>query len=348
MLVGWRFKRSQAWAFALALLCYGATGRGSAVQAADPFYQGKTVSVISYAGPSGGYTFYARLLARHLPKHLAGNPGAIVKNMVGAGGLTATRYLYEAAPRDGTVIGTISRGIPFEPLLGQQKVAFDPLKFNWIGSPSNAITIFIAWHTAPVKTAADLFKDELVLAGTGAGADSELIPGTLNKLFGTKFKVISGYKDVTNASLAMERGEVEGMYWGWASLKNNYPQWLAEKNVNVLLQARFTPYAEIMDVPLITSLAKTDQQRQIVELLFAREMLGHPMLAPPGLDAERVKELRDAFKASYADPELLAEAEKSKMEIELTSGEELEETIRKTYALPAEVVRIVTEALERQ
>lgn len=317
------------------------------LSAAEPFYQNKTITVISYAGPSGGYTFFARLFARHLPKHMEGSPNAIVKNMVGAGGLTATRYLYEAAPRDGTVIGTISRGIPFEPLLGQDKVSFDPLQFNWIGSMSSAVTIFIGWHTASVKTARDLFERELMIAGTGAGADSEVIPGILNRLFGTKFKVISGYKDVTEASLAMERGEVEGMYWGWASLKNNYAHWLQDKKVNVLLQARFTPFPEIADVPLVTTLARNERERQIVDLLFARELLGHPMLAPPAVPTAQVAALRRAFEASYADPALVAEAEKSKMHLELTKGEEIAATIRRTYAIPQEVIRQVTDALGR-
>jgi tripartite-type tricarboxylate transporter receptor subunit TctC len=319
----------------------------AAAQDTGSFYAGKTLSIISYAGPAGSYTYYARLLARHMPTYLNGTPNAIVKNMLGAGGLTATRYLYEAAPRDGTTFGTVSRGIPFEPLLGEKKVDFDPLKFNWLGSPSSAITIFISWHTAPVQRFDDLYDKELMLAGTGAGADSEIIPRTLNKLFGTKFKVISGYKDVTAASLAMERGEVEGMYWGWSSLKSNYSHWIHDKKVNILLQARFTPYPEIPDVPIITSLAKTEQQKQIIELLFARERMGHPFMAPPGLSAERVKDLRHAFDASLRDANLLAEAAKSGMPIEPSTGDELAQTIRNAYALPPEVVRIVMDALGR-
>lgn len=317
---------------------------------ADPvadFYSGKTVSIAVYGIAGSAYDVYARLLSRYMPNHLPGTPSMIVRNIPGAGGLTATRYLYFQAPKDGAVIGSISRGIPFEPLLGDTAVGFDPLKFVWLGSMEKETTIFISWHTSKVKTAQDLFTKDLLLAGTGAGADSEIVSRALNGILHTRIKIISGYQGASAAALALERGEIEGIYWTWNGINTAHPDWLRDLKLNLLFQTRSTPHPALPNVPLVMSLAKTDEQRQELALLFARDPLGRPFLAPPDVPADRVAALKKAFNDSINDPALKAEAAKAKMEIELVTGEEVTDIIRHAYETPKPIVEKVRKAMGR-
>lgn len=319
-------------------------------QSAAEFFPGKTLSLICYSTAGSTYDLYSRLLARHMGNHLPGTPTMIVKNMVGAGGLTATRFLYNTAPKDGSHIGNISRGIPFEPLLGGgQAVEFDPLKFIWLGSMSRESALAVSWHTSQVKTAADLFTKELMVAGSGAGADSEIIAKALNGLVGTKFKIISGYSSLTVAALAMERGEVEGIaYWSWGAIQTGKPDWVRDKKINLLFQTAATPHPDIPNVPLAAQvLAKNDEERQGLELLFARDIIARPFLAPPDVPGDRAKALKVAFEASLEDPALLAEAEKAHAEIELVSGEDIEKLLKKAMATPPAVVERLRNAMNR-
>jgi tripartite-type tricarboxylate transporter receptor subunit TctC len=332
---------------AFALVLSGLHGRPAMAQSAEPYFQGKTINIIVYSDAGSSYDIYARVLAKHLPNHIPGKPSVIVKDMVGAGGLTATRYLYNVAPRDGTTIGTLSRGIPFEPLFGNTTVEFDPLKFVWLGSMSKETTIYISWHTSKIKTAQDIMTKEFLVAGTGAGADSEVISKALNGVLGTKIKLISGYKGASDAALRLEQEEIEGIYWTWNGINTTHPDWIAEKKLNLLFQTRATPHPELPNVPLVTVLAKTDFQRQELALMFSRDVLGRPFNGPPEISAERTKILRDAFNASVKDPALLADAEKGKMEIELVTGEEVEKIIRDAYAAPKDVVDGVKKAMGR-
>lgn len=338
------------WAFRLALVagawaCAGTAPAGA--QSAESFFPGKTITLIVYSDAGSSYDVYARVLAKHMPNHLPGKPTIVVKNMVGAGGLTATRFLYNVAPRDGTTIGTLSRGIPFEPLLGNTVVEFDPLKFVWLGSMSKETTMYVSWHTSKIKVAQDIMEKEFLVAGTGAGADSEVISRALNGVLGTKIKLISGYKGASDAALRLEQEEIEGIYWTWNGINTTHPDWITNKKLNLLFQTRSTPHPELPDVPLVTVLAKTDEQRQALALMFARDVLGRPFNAPPDLPADRAKLLRDAFNASVRDPALLADAKKGKMEIELVTGEEVEAIIRKAYATPRPIVERVRDAMNR-
>lgn len=328
-----------------------AFGTAASADAVEDFYRGKTLTLICYSTAGSTYDLYSRMLARHMPNHLPGKPSSmIVKNMVGAGGLLATRFLYNTAPKDGATIGNISRGIPFEPLLGgSQAVDFDPLKFIWLGSMSRESALAVSWHTSPVKTAQDLFNKELMVAGSGAGADSEIIPKALNGLVGTKFKIIAGYAGLSPAALAMERGEVEGIaYWSWGAIVTGHPDWIRDKKLNLLFQTAETPHPDIPDVPTATKvLAKTEQERQGLELLFARDIIARPFLAPPDVPADRAKALISAFEASLKDPALLAEAAKTRAEIELVSGEEIQKLLRKAMATPPAVVERLRNAMNR-
>ena len=326
-------------------LCYGIFH--AHVAAAADYYAGKRITVFSYSGSASGYTLYARVLSRYMPKHLAGHPKMIVKSMPGAGGLKLSRYMFNIAPKNGIEIATISRGIAFEPALGNKKVDFDPRKFTWIGSMSRATTIFVAWHTAKVKTAKDLLSKELILAGTGATADSELVSKALNGVLGTKFKIVSGYRGLRGGSLAMERGEVESVYTTYNSVNTRHPTWLKDGTINILFQTRSTPHPALKHIPLVMSLAKTKEQKQALRLLFARDVLGRPFLAPPGLAAERAKTLRTAFDAAVNDPELRAEAKKRRMEIDLVPAKEVITLIANAYKTPEEVKRQVQKAMGR-
>lgn len=334
----------------IALVASGSNGR-AAVPTVEEFYKdkGKTVSIVVYTTTGSGYDLAARVLARHMPHHLPGAPTMIVRNMPGAGGLTATRYLYTTAPKDGSVFGTIGRGIPFEPLLGgATTVDFDPLKFLWLGSPSRESSLAISWHSAKVKTAQDLFTMELLVAGTGASADSEIMPRAYNGLLGMKFKIISGYEGLNRAVLSVERGEIEGLaYWSWGAINTVKPDWLADKKINLLFQTASPPHPEIPHVPTLASLARTDEQRQAIELITARDIAARPFVAPPDLPTDRAQALMTAFEKSHHDKAFIAEAEKAKLEIDFVSGAEVEAVIRKAYAAPPAVVDLVKKAMER-
>jgi tripartite-type tricarboxylate transporter receptor subunit TctC len=336
--------------FALAAIGLGAPV--GALAANDPvadFYRGKEVTIVVYVPAGSIYDLHARLLARYMPRYLPGAPTVIVKNMVGGGGLTATRYLYAGAPQDGTVIGTISRGIPFEPLLGGAKgVDFDPLKFYWLGSTSTETAMAFSRASAQVKTAHDLLTKELVVAGTGAGSDSEILPSALNGLVGTHFKIVHGYDGVINATLAMERGEIDGIGdFSYGALSTSRPDWIADKKINILFQGGRVPNPHLPNVPLVTSLANSPEEAQAIEMLYARDLLARPFLAPPGTPGERAKALRAAFAASLRDPQLLADAAAANTDIDLITGEEVERTIQQSFATAPALIKRVQAALGR-
>ena len=309
----------------------------------------KIVTAIVYTPAGSSYDLMARILARYMPKHLPVQPAMIVRNMPGAGGLVATRYLYFTAPKDGSTFGTIGRGIPFEPLLGGAgTVDFDPLKFTWLGSPSRETSLAISWHSAQVKTAQDLLGTELIIAGTGASADSEIIPRALNGLIGTKFKIISGYDGITKASLAMEGGEIEGLaYWSWSGLKAAKSDWLRDKKINLIFQTAPQPHPEIATVPSVMTLAKTLEQSQALELLFARDIIAFPFIAPPDLPPDRASQLTAAFAASLTDPSLIAEALQTGVTIDPVSGDEALRILRQAYATPPAVIAAIRMAMGR-
>jgi tripartite-type tricarboxylate transporter receptor subunit TctC len=312
------------------------------------FYNGRQMSVIVYSEAGSTYDLYARLLARHMGKHIPGNPTLIPQNMPGAGGLKATEFLYSMAPKNGTVFGTISRSIPFETLLGVHSIPFDPLKVVWLGSMNRESAVAVAWHTVPVKTVDDLRARELIVPGTGAGSDTELLPRAFNELIGTRFKVISGYSGSTRASLAMERGEVEGAgYITWGALTTNQPGWVRDKMVTVLFRTGAGDDPRLSGVPDVRSLARNDTDRQALDLILAREILGRPFLAPPGLPDERARALTSAFAASVADPDLLADAKKARADIDPVSGDEVVALLKRVYEYPEATIARAKEALTR-
>ncbi len=310
---------------------------GHADDVAD-FYKGKNVEFYIGYSAGGGYDTYARLIAKHLGKHIPGNPTIVPKNMPGGGSLKLTNWLYNVAPKDGTAIGSIGRGTGFDPLLGSKGAKFDATKFLWLGSANNEVSVCVSWQTSPVKTFDDLYTKELVVGGTGAAADTDQFPKILNGTLGTKFKIVTGYPGGNDVNLAMERGEVMGRCgWSWSSVVATRKDWLDAKKINVLVQLSLHKHEDLPNTPVVSDLAKNDEQKKIFKLIFARQVMGRPYLAPPGIPKERAAALRKAFADTMKDKEFRADADKAQLEIQPVSGEEVEALVNEVYQAPKSV-----------
>jgi tripartite-type tricarboxylate transporter receptor subunit TctC len=338
----------RAAAIALAILALAFGGTIARAQTPEQFYKGRTLTMIVFTGAGSTYDIYARLLVRHLGNHIPGKPSFIVQNMQGAGGLKVEEYLYRIAPKDGTVMGTIGRGLPFEPMLGQNEVNVDPLKFTWLGSMNRDVSLAMSWHTAKVKTFDDLKHNDLLVPGTGAGADSEIMPLAFNHFAGTRFKIIEGYRDTAVAALAMERGELDGIaYWSWSSLMLAHPDWVRDNKINLLFHTAVEPIPAVSGVPSIRKLVENATDRGALEFLLGRELMGRPFLAPPDLPADRAAALRAAFAATLRDPTFLKEAERANLEVDLVTGEEVDALLHQSAGAPKAVLDRVKQALGR-
>jgi tripartite-type tricarboxylate transporter receptor subunit TctC len=312
------------------------------------FYRGRNVTIIVGYSAGGGYDTYTRILARHLGKHIPGNPSVVVQNMPGAGSLKLTNYLYNVAPKDGATIGIFSRGMAMEPLIGGTNAKFDATKLTWIGSAANEISLCATYATSPVKTWSDALTKDFTVAGNGSGSDPDVFANVLRNRFGVKDRLISGYPGSAEISLAMERGEIDGRCgWSWSSIKAEKSAWLAEHKLNLIVQLALEKAADLPNVPLITELAADDRQRQILKLIFSRQTMGRPFAGPPGMPADRAQALRKAFDLTMKDPEFLAEAEKRGLEINPVSGRDLEKLIAELYQTPKDIVAEAHEAIER-
>ncbi len=312
------------------------------------FYKGKQIQMMVYSGAGSTYDTYARLLARHMGRFIPGSPNIVVQNMLGAGGLKLVDYLNRIAPKDGTVFGTVSRGNAFDPIMGKKDIEFDPLKLTWIGSMNKEVAVAFSWGPSPVKTYDDVRKTELLVPGTGAGADSEIIPRAYNNLAGTKFKIVSGYRDTADATLQLETGELQGVaYWSWSAIMSLKPNWVRDKKVNILFHTGVADFAELPGVPRIRSLVKDETDRKALEFLLARELMGRPFVAPPGIPADRAKALRDAFNATLTDPEFLKDAARGNIEVSLVTAEEVDALLKDAAALSPAVIERARQVLEK-
>ena len=312
------------------------------------FYKGKTVTIYIGYSAGGGYDTYARTIGRTIGKHIPGNPKIIAKNKPGAGSLRLANELYNTLPKDGTAIATFGRGMPMEPLFGNKKAKFDASKFTWLGSANNEVSVCVAWHESPIQTLDDFLTKEMIVGGTGPGADTDIFPKVLNAVIGTKLRLVTGYPGGTDINLATERGEVMGRCgYSWSSLKSRFPQWLTGKKVQILLQMSTAKHPELPDVPFVMDLAKTDRDRKVLELVFARQAWGRPFVAPPGLPADRAKALQAAFVATMKDPGFLKDAKKQKLEIAPISGEKIGQLIAQLYASPKDIIEAAKEAAKK-
>jgi tripartite-type tricarboxylate transporter receptor subunit TctC len=305
----------------------------AAAQTPAEFYRGKVIEIDINSSVGGGYDLYTRLLARHLSQYIPGNPTIVPKNMEGAGGLRLANWLYGAAPKDGTVIGAISRATAFEPLLGNATAQYDGTKFAFVGSANDEVSVCVSWHTSGVATWDEALSKELVVGASGNTSDDTYqFPALLKNMFGAKFKIVGGYPGGNEINLAMERGEVLGRCGiPWSTVKATRRDWIDEKKVNLLLQFSLAKHADLPDVPLVIDLAKTDEQRQILRLIFGRQVMGRPFALPPGVPQDRVAVLRKAFTAAMADPDLLAEADKMKLEVKAVPGDAIDDLVRDIY-----------------
>ena len=316
-------------------------------QAPTEFYKGRTVELYIGYSVGGGYDIYARLLARHMARHMPGNPVIAPKNMPGAGSLTLANWLYAAAPRDGSVLGTIGRGIAFDPLLGTQGTKFTATEFGWLGSANDEVSVCAAWGKSGITKFEDLYARPVFIGGTGAGADTDLFPKAMNSILGTKMKLVTGYPGGNDITLAMQRGEVEARCgWSWSSIKSGHAQWVKDGTIKLLVQLSLGKHPDLPDVPLIMDLVKTPEQRAILRLVFARQVMGRPFLAPPGLPPERLALLRRAFMETMKDPAFLAEAEKIQLEITPVDGEAVQKLVAEIYATPPDIVRKAADAVK--
>ena len=312
------------------------------------FYKGKAVELMIGYSVGGGYDVYARLIARHLGKHIPGNPIVTPKNMDGAGSLRLANWLYNVASKEGLVFGTIGRGTGFDPLLGSKQAQFDGTKFNWIGSITNEVSTCVAWHTATVKTWADMLEKPITLGGDGPGADPDVFALLYRNVFDAKIKLVSGYHGTTPIILAMERGEVDGLCgYSWSTIRSKHQPWLQAKTINILVQAGLKKDAEIADVPLVLDMAKTEEQRQILKLILTSQETARPFAAPPGLPADRAATLRAAFDSTMKDPEFLAEAKKLNLDVNPLSGTTIASLLTELYAMPKSVIEKAAQAVSK-
>jgi tripartite-type tricarboxylate transporter receptor subunit TctC len=317
--------------FWILVACAALCSAAHAQSVAD-FYKGKNIDLQIGYSVGGGYDLYARLLARHLGKHIPGNPTVLPQNMPGAGSLRLTNWLYTAAPKDGSVIGAISRGTSFDPILSRPGTQFDAVKFSWIGSANNEVSVCASSSRSGVATFDDLKTKELIVGSAGVSSDDDQFPRVLNRVFGTKMKVVGGYPGGNDVILAIERGEVNGRCgWSWSSMKSAQAAWLTENKVNLLAQFALSKHPDLPKVPLIIDLARNDEERQILRLIFARQSLGRPFVGPPGIPADRLKALREGFEATMKDKEFLAEADKLKLEVNPLTGQQVEDLVKQVY-----------------
>jgi tripartite-type tricarboxylate transporter receptor subunit TctC len=332
-------------AFVLILACVGATA-ATAQQSVEEFYRGKTLDmIIGYSG-GGTYDLYARLVARHLGNYIPGRPTIVPRNMPGAGSRTAMNYVYNVAPKDGTVLATGDQSLSVAQAMGDKRLTVDTTKFIYIGNPASENNTTAVWHTSGVKTIEDAKAKEITMGATGSGTSAHY-PKAMNALLGTKFKIILGYPGGNDINLAMERGEVDGRGSNsWLSWKATRPQWLAEKKINILVQIGLKK-APDLDAPLLMDLAKNEDDRAVLRLLSVSPEIGRPIFTTPGVPPERVKALRDAFDRMVKDPAFIAQAKKEHFEIDPVAGEEMQKIVADVVATPKPIAerlaKIVTE-----
>ena len=316
---------------------------------ADPvedFYRGRTVKFIVGSNTGGGYDTYSRLLAAYIGKHIPGNPTVVVENMPGASGTKSANYIAEVAPKDGSVIGMFNQSMPQRQMFEPDLIKIDLSKFSWIGAMNASTNVFIVWHTSGIRTVEDAKKKQVVMGALSTVGGNSVYPLLLNYFFGTKFKVVLGYAGGNTIQLAMERGEVDGRgAVVWSGLKAGWPHWIKEKKINVLMQVGLEKEPDLPDVPLFTDLARNEEEKAIFRFISSDAAMGFPVTAPPGIPADRLAALRKAFMDAMKDPELLKVVEERKLEIQPSSGEEVQRVVQEMTSTPKEIIVKIQKAM---
>jgi tripartite-type tricarboxylate transporter receptor subunit TctC len=314
-------------------------------QPAAEFYAGKTISIYVGYSPGGAYDYYARVFARHMGKHIPGHPQVVVQNMPGAGSLRAANYLYNVAPKDGTALGVVTQTLMLEQAFGTPGVKYRATDFNYIGRMTAVLETMIGWHEAKAKTIEDVRKVEMVAGGTGPTSPTEGYPRLMNAFAGTKFKIVSGYGGTTEIMLAMERREVDALENSWASIVRTKKEWLDNKKINVLIQAAMTRSPLLPNTPTLIEMGNTPEDKAALTLYTSAAAVSRPLVGTPGIPADRLKALRDAFQAASRDPAFLAEIKKSNAEFDPAPGEFLQDLAKQIAATPQDIVQRTAAAL---
>ena len=314
----------------VALLLLSAMPCVASAQNVEDFYRGKTINALVGVSPGGEYDFQLRLVARHLGKHIPGHPNIVAQNMTGATGMVMANYLFRVAPKDGTYIGLIQNGLPTSQAVGMEGVQFDAPKFNWLGSVAPSAETLVTWKSVPVKSIDDAKREEAIIGSVGSSGITLSFPVMINDLLGTKFKMVMGYTGSGALDLAMQRGEVQGRASSWSSLKASKPEWVTNKEVNVLVHSG--PKApDLKDVPALDDLVTNPEDRQVVDIVTAGDRLGHPFATSPGVPPERVAALRKAFQDMLADADFRKEAAAIRKEIDPVSVAGIESAVARAF-----------------
>ncbi len=313
-------------------------------QATADFYRGKQINMLIGYSAGGGYDLYARMVSRYMGRHVPGNPGFVPQNMPGAGSLKVVNYLYQVAPRDGTAIGTFGRSLPLYPLL-IAPADFDGTKLGYLGSVATDVSLCISWHQSPIQSWKDVVAKEFRAGGEGRGSEPDVFATVLQKVFDTRTKLITGYPGTSEMTLAMQRGELDGLCGiSYSTLQSIHSDWLQTKQVNILVQSATKKHRAIPDVPLITELTTDPKKRAILDLIVAPQEMARPFAAPPGLPPERLQALRDAFDKTMTDPDFLAEMQKSRLDVDPVSGKAIQDLVAKLWASPKDVIEAAAAA----
>jgi tripartite-type tricarboxylate transporter receptor subunit TctC len=329
-------------AFTIALTCAICTTAptfvaAQSVEGLQPVEPGQYRLIIGF-GVGGGYDMWGRTVARHISKHIPGNPTIVPQNVPAAGSLVAANTIYESAPKDGSMFALIGRDAPLGPLTNQPGARFDPTKMSWLGTPTRETNVCVAFHTAKVKNVKDLFEHELIMGDVGPGSGTRIYPQALSGLLGMKFKLVGGYKSSAEVMLAMQRDEVQGICESFDSIRSRRPEWLENKMITILFQGAAEAHPDLPGIPLIQDLARNAEERQAIEFLYAGQSIGRPFVAPPGMPPDRLAMLRKAFDATMKDPEFIAEVKKQKLDLDPADGDKLSGLINRIYATPKTIV----------
>jgi tripartite-type tricarboxylate transporter receptor subunit TctC len=328
----------------VALPSWAATARADAI---EDFYKGRQIKFVIGSNTGGAYDAYGRLLAAHLGRHIPGHPTVVPSNMPGASGIQSATYLYQIAPKDGSALGLFNQSMGQRQMLEPDAVRFDTAGFNWLGAMNTTTNVFITWHASGVKTLEDAKSKDVVMGALSSDGGNSVYPFLLNRFLGTRFKVVLGYQGGNTIQLAMERGEVDGRAAVvWSGLKAGWPQWIADKKVNIILQIGLRKEPDLPDVPLLVDLAKTEAERAMFHFVSSDSAMGFPVAAPPGVPAERTASLRKAFEATMADPAFLSDAEKRSLPIQSRSGNDVRQVVDALIATPKEVIATLKRSIE--
>lgn len=315
--------------------------------AADDFYRDKSIQMVIGSAVGGSYDAYGRLLSRHMGRHIPGNPVFVPRNLPGAAGTIVARWIYTQAPKDGTALGAPLNTVPMTQILEPDKVPFDCGGFAWIGAVASPANVLVTWHTSGVKTLEDAQKKETLIGASAPGTTIEMYPLMANNLFGTKFKVITGYIGGAEINVAMERGEVQGRGSNsYISYLFQNPDWIRDEKINVIFQMTLKRDPLLPNVPALIEFAKTEEQRQIVSLLAITETIGRPVVAPPGTPADRVAILRRALMDTASDPLFLEDAKKAQLEVQPISGEMMQKMVTDLINVRPEIVERYKQAVQ--